>query len=134
MAMIITAADRNALIRLASILPLGNPERREILASIITARTWDGDQPYNKPFAIDNTSCYKKDKGDGDVGGKGTPGQGTCYRLHNEYGSANSGKPGSSARKKYNKKYREKYLNNDSHKNRKICPDGAGGKGPCGKS
>ena len=70
MAMIITAADRNALIRLASILPLGNPERRAILASIITARTWDGDQPYNKPFAIDNTSCYKKDKAMATLGAK----------------------------------------------------------------
>lgn len=129
MGMTITAADRDALIRLASILPVGAPERRAILASIITARTWNGKGDYNKPFAIDNTSCYKKDKGDGDTGGKGTPGQGTCYRLHNEYGSG-----ASANKKKYNEEYREKYLNNDSHKNRTICPDGAGGEGPCGKS
>ncbi len=99
----------------------------ELLAA---RRPWGGDSQnqlsYNVPHAFKNKNCYGHDK----VEGKG-PGKGTCYRLHNNYGEANSGKPGSPQRAEYNKIYREKYLNNDSHQDRNKCPDGAGGTMDC---
>jgi hypothetical protein len=111
---------------------------------------WPSPKNNNKDYdagrAISKSDCYVnpnhtngKGKGlsrvdllKGEGGGQGKPGKGTCYRLHNEYGSANSGKPGSEERKKYNKKYRDTWMD-EGTKTRKTCPDGHGGKGPCGE-
>ena len=81
---------------------------------LYAGRRWRGERgkKYNKPPALDNSGCYSSK----DWKGKGTPGQGTCYRLHNDYGSANSGKPGSKERAEYNRKWREQYSDSKSIK------------------
>jgi len=95
---------------------------------------WGGDSKnqndYNSPPAPKNQAdCYTKDN----LEGLGKPGDGvTCYRLHHEYGEANSGKPGSPERAKYNKKYRENFMDSPTYK-RKICPKPGGGRGPCNR-
>ena len=85
---------------------------------------------YNSPPAPKNQAdCYTEDN----LEGLGKPGDGvTCYRLHHEYGKANSGKPGSPARKKYNQKYRENFMDSPSIQ-RKTCPKPGGGRGPCNR-
>jgi len=84
---------------------------------MFAGRTWDGkgnQKDYNNPPAPKNQpDCYSADNWEG----LGKPGQGeTCYRLHNNYGEANSGKPGSAARKEYNRKYREEWMDSASIK------------------
>lgn len=103
----------------------------EILAAKYKGRMWGdwahGKGKNNKNYKPENANatsgCYEQGGG----GGKGTPGEGTCYRLHNEYGSG-----ATKDMSKYNKDYQEKYLNNNSQIKRKTCPDGRGGKGECG--
>jgi len=85
----------------------------ELMADDLYAgRKWKGQpgKAYDKPPALDNTSCYT----DKDWKGKGTPGKGTCYRLHNEYGEANAGKPGSKERAEYNRKWRQQWADSKS--------------------
>lgn len=85
----------------------------EMMADELYAgRKWKGEpgKKYDKPPALDNTSCYSSK----DWKGKGTPGQGTCYRLHNDYGDADSGKPGSKERAEYNRKWREQWADSKS--------------------
>lgn len=133
----ITASERSTLIRLASSLPVGDETRTAILHTLShmvpvadkeAGRTWDGkgDQKnYDQPPAVAKggpPTCYEE----GVMETKETGGKGTCYRLHNDYGKANSGKPGSPARKKYNEKYRKEWMDSASIK-RKVSPDGAGG-------
>ncbi len=88
----------------------------EMMADDLYAgRRWDGkgnQKDYNKPPALDNSGCYAKK----DWKGKKTPGQGTCYRLHNEYGEANAGKPGTKERAEYNRKYRAEWMDSKSKK------------------
>lgn len=84
---------------------------------MFAGRTWDGEgdqTAYNDPPAPKNRpDCYSADNWEG----LGKPGQGeTCYRLHNNYGEANSGKPGSPQRAEYNKKYREQWMDSKSIK------------------
>jgi len=119
-----TAAERELrknLIRLAH----AKPELRAHLLPLLDkqARTWDGQpgKAYNKPPAISHDDCYDESHEP-----KDTAGAGTCYRLHNEYGSGVS-----KNKSEYNKKYREKWMNNDHNKKRKTCPDGSGGKMDC---
>ena len=70
---------------------------------------WGGDsanqKTYDSPPAPKNQAdCYSPSNWRGlDKPGKGE----TCYRLHHEYGKANSGEPGSKERKEYNKKWRD---------------------------
>jgi len=90
----------------------------ELMADELYAgRKWKGEpgKKYDKPPALDNTSCYSK----GDWKGKGTPGEGTCYRLHNDYGDADSGKPGSKERAEYNRKWRQQWADSKSIKRTK---------------
>jgi hypothetical protein len=115
-----------------------NPELRPLLIPMLreafgdepfAGRTWDGkgDQKgYDSPPAPKNKPCY------GHPGNKGEkPGLGeTCYRLHNDYGSADSGTPGSQKRKDYNKRYREEWMD-ESTVRRFTCPDGQGGSADC---
>ena len=86
---------------------------------LYAGRRWRGERgkKYDKPPALDNNSCYSKE----DWKGKGTPGEGTCYRLHNDYGSANAGKPGSKERAEYNRKWRQQWQDSDTIK-RKVKP------------
>tara|TARA_Y100000389_G_scaffold193292_2_gene221911 strand:- start:3800 stop:4222 length:423 start_codon:yes stop_codon:yes gene_type:complete len=133
----ITASDRSTLIRLASSLPTGDETRTAILNTLIhmvpvtdkeAGRTWDGkgnQKNYNQPPAVAKggpPTCYEQ----GVIEQKDTGGKGTCYRLHNDYGKADSGKPGSAKRREYNKKYREKWMDSASI-SRKVSPDGHGG-------
>ncbi len=91
----------------------------DMAGEFFAGRRWRGERgkKYDKPPALDNSNCYSK----GDWKGKGTPGEGTCYRLHNDYGSANAGKPGSKERAEYNRKWREKWNDSKSIK-RKTKP------------
>ena len=99
----------------------------EIMAAKYKGRVWGdwaggggaNNKDYKVPSALDNSNCYS----DSNMEGKGTPGEGTCYRLHNEYGSGVS-----KNKAKYNKMYQEKWLNNDHKIKRKVSPDGFGGK------
>jgi len=86
---------------------------------LYAGRKWKGEpgKKYDKPPALDNTDCYSST----DWKGKGTPGEGTCYRLHNDYGSANSGKPGSKERAEYNRKWRQEWQDSKTIK-RKVKP------------
>jgi hypothetical protein len=133
----ITASDRKSLIRIASSLPKGDETRVAILHTLShmvpvtdkeAGRTWDGkgdQKDYNNPPSVGKggpPTCYEQGK----IEQKDTGGKGTCYRLHNDYGKANSGKPGSAARREYNKKYREKWMDSSSI-SRKVSPDGHGG-------
>ena len=133
----ITASERTTLIRLASSLPVGDDTRKAILHTMThmvpvtdkeAGRTWDGTpgKAYDSPPSPGKSDCYVK--GDIDTG-KGKPGKGeTCYRLHNEYGSGVS-----KDKKKYNKEYRDKWM--DGHNEaRTTCPDGFGGKKKCAPS
>ena len=101
---------------------------------MMAGRPWDGaggnQKDYNSPPAPKSQAdCYTEDN----LEGLGKPGDGvTCYRLHHEYGKANSGKPGSPARKKYNQKYRENFMDSPSIQ-RKTCPKPGGGSGPCNR-
>lgn len=102
---------------------------------LMAGRPWDGADPkkqrdYDSPPAPKNQAdCYTEDN----LEGLGKPGDGvTCYRLHHEYGKANSGKPGSPERAKYNKKYRENFMDSPTIQ-RKICPKPGGGSGPCNR-
>lgn len=102
---------------------------------LMAGRPWDGADPkkqrdYDSPPAPKNQAdCYSQTN----LEGLGKPGDGeTCYRLHHEYGKANSGKPGSPERAKYNQKYRENFMDSPSIK-RKICPKPGGGSGPCNR-
>ena len=87
-------------------------------------RTWNGvpGKAYDSPPSPGQAGCYDE----GNFSGKGKPGEGkTCYRIHNEYGSGVS-----KNKKQYNKKYREQWMEGNS--GRTTCPDGKGGKKPCG--
>ena len=97
---------------------------------MLAGRTWDGKGDYDDPPAPKNRpDCYSPTN----LEGLGKPGDGeTCYRLHHEYGSANSGKPGSPERAEYNRKYRENFMDSPSIK-RKTCPKPDGGSGPCNR-
>ena len=90
-----------------------------IADDIVAGRNpWGGDsknqESYNSPPAPKNQAdCYSPSNWEG----LGKPGQGeTCYRLHHEYGSAKSGKPGSAERKKYNKKWRDELQDSPTYK------------------
>ena len=90
---------------------------------MFAGRRWDGkgnQRDYNKPPAPKNQpDCYSEDNWEG----LGKPGEGeTCYRLHNEYGSANAGKPGSPERKEYNRKYREQWMDSKTIKRKGPLP------------
>jgi hypothetical protein len=90
----------------------------EMMADELYAgRKWRGEpgKKYDKPPALDNNSCYSST----DWKGKGTPGEGTCYRLHNDYGAANSGKPGSKERAEYNRKWRQQWADSKTIKRTK---------------
>ena len=90
----------------------------EMMADELYAgRKWRGEpgKKYDKPPALDNNSCYSST----DWKGKGTPGEGTCYRLHNDYGDANSGKPGSKERAEYNRKWRQQWADSKTIKRTK---------------
>ena len=102
----------------------------EILAAKYKGRTW-GDWAHgaganNKNYKAENANATSGCYGQGG-GGKGKPGEGTCYRLHNEYDSG-----ATDNMKQYNKDYQEKYLNNKKQIKRKTRPDGRGGSGACG--
>ena len=105
----LTASDRTTLIRLASSLPVGDDTRKAILTGL--AQTREAGRPWGGPGYKPKAEDYEiKNKN-----GPGTPpcqpkGEGECYRKHNEYGAANSGSNGSSARRKYNEKYREQWM------------------------
>lgn len=99
----ITAADRTALIRLASSLPKGDETRRAILNGLRLADC--GGRGYTKS----------------DWEGAGKPGEGDlCNKLYHEYGSGVSRN-----KKEYNKKYREDYQFREN-KGRNNCPGPAG--------
>ncbi len=90
----------------------------EMMADELYAgRKWRGEpgKKYDKPPALDNNSCYSST----DWKGKGTPGEVTCYRLHNDYGAANSGKPGSKERAEYNRKWRQQWADSKTIKRTK---------------
>jgi len=91
----------------------------DMAGEFFAGRRWKGEpgKKYDKPPALDNSNCYSSK----DWKGKGTPGEGTCYRLHNDYGSANAGKPGSKERAEYNRKWREEWNDSKSIK-RKTKP------------
>ena len=101
---------------------------------LMAGRPWDGaggnQKDYNSPPAPKNQAdCYSETN----LEGLGKPGDGvTCYRLHHEYGKANSGKPGSKQRAEYNRKYRENFMDSPTI-TRKICPKPGGGSGPCNR-
>lgn len=128
----ITASERSTLIRLASSLPVGDETRTAILHTLShmvpvtdkeAGRTWNGkgdQKDYNQPPAVAKggpPTCYEEGKPES----KETGGSGTCYRLHNDYGSGVS-----KDKKKYNKDYREKWMDSASI-SRKVSPDGHGG-------
>lgn len=101
-----TAAERelrSKLIRLAH----ANPDLRPHLLPLLEKEA-RGDL---------GTDCYEE----GDHTPKDTAGDGTCYRLHNEYGNADSYN-----KAEYNKKYREKWQKSPSI-SRTELPDGYGG-------
>ena len=139
----VSRLERQASSRNASSNRYADPFLAELQADIdegmimadelLAGRPWDGEgdqSAYDEPPAPKNRpDCYTEDN----LEGLGKPGDGvTCYRLHHEYGKANSGKPGSAARKKYNKKYRENFMDSPTIK-RKICPKPGGGSGPCAR-
>lgn len=106
-----TAAERelrSKLIRLAH----ANPDLRPHLLPLLEKEA-RGDL---------GTDCYKQTKRprDPDYEPKDTAGDGTCYRLHNEYGKADSYN-----KAEYNKKYREKWQDSPSI-SRTELPDGYG--------
>jgi hypothetical protein len=94
----------------------------EMMADDLYAgRRWDGkgnQKGYDKPPALDNTGCYT----DKDWKAKGNKGKGTCYRLHNEYGSANAGEDGSKERAEYNKRWRQEWADSKSKERKGPLP------------
>jgi len=93
----------------------------EMMADELYAgRKWRGEKgnKYDKPPALDNTGCYSKE----DWKAKGNKGKGTCYRLHNEYGSANAGDNGSKERAEYNKRWRKEWADSKSKERKGPLP------------
>jgi len=93
----------------------------EMMADDLYAgRKWNGDKvnKYDKPPALDNTGCYSKE----DWKAKGNKGKGTCYRLHNEYGSANAGDNGSKERAEYNRRWRKEWADSKSKERKGPLP------------
>jgi len=105
-----------------------NPElRSEILSQLVSENFNSEDlESFER---LSGKRNLQKSRGSCDnphVRGRPRPGDGECYNVHEDYGSANSGADGSQARRDYMKKYRKNHYDHNTGSNasisRKVVP------------